>query len=77
MRELNTNIPPSSMRITGAWYEGTIHEWRECLPRYRYNAALTPSIRAVGNWLVEAGFQVGQRVDVNVSPGVIALTLRK
>ena len=77
MPTLNTNDPPASLRVTGAWYESPIHEWRECLPRYRYNTALIPSLRVVGNWLGEAGFQVGRMVEVNVAPGVITLDVAK
>ena len=33
-----------------------------------------PAIRMIGLWLEEAGFRIGERVEVDVSPGRLVLT---
>jgi hypothetical protein len=43
-----------------------------CMANARLRSA--PKIRLLGLWLEEAGFQIGESVEVEVSPGRLVLT---
>ena len=65
-----------SVPVNGLWHDHFANHWYE-YPRNTFtDPPQIPSIWLRGHWITGAGFPIGGRVDIDVSPGVITLRLR-
>lgn len=63
--------------VRGAWYDHFADHWYEYPRKARTDSAQIPSISLRGNWISEAGFVLGEKLQVRVSGNSITLTGRK
>jgi len=67
---------PRAVLIKGVWYDKIADECYELLTVNPLDPNLTPSICLMGDWLSAAGFSIGQKIDVKISPRMITLKRR-
>ena len=64
------------MTIKATWYDHFAKHWYEYPRRFKGDPAAIPSLCLRGRWLADAGFPVGQKVDVEVLAQGILLKMR-
>ena len=67
----------STIAVKAAWYDHFAKIWYEYPRRFKTDSASTPSICLRGRWLADAGFSVGQKLDVEISAKGILLKMRQ
>ena len=67
---------PHSITIKGVWHDHFANLWYEYPRRTRTEFPQVPSICLRGHWISQAGFAVGDKLDVRVVGNTIVLTMR-
>ena len=66
-----------SVSVKSVWHDHFANHWYEYPRNDRTDFAQTPSIWLRGHWISAAGFAIGEKIDVEVSHGLIILRVRK
>ena len=74
MAKQNHPATPQGLVIKGVWYDKVADECYELLTDNPLDPNLTPSLHLLGDWLSAAGFAIGQKVHIKISPEMITLT---
>ena len=69
-------VPDQPITIKATWYDHFAKHWYEYPRRFKADSAAIPSLCLRGQWLADAGFPIGQKVDVEVSAKGILLKMR-
>ena len=65
-----------SASVKGVWHDHFANHWYEFPRNVRTDFVQMPSIWLRGHWISAAGFAVGEKVDVEVSQGLITVRVR-
>jgi len=65
-----------SSSVNAVWHDHFANHWYEYPRNARTDSAQTPSIWLRGHWISAAGFAIGDKIDVEVSQGLITLRVR-
>lgn len=76
MLSSNSLLRKRAFPINGVWHDHFANQWFEYRRGTITDSAQIPSIWMRGHWIAAAGFSIGEKVEVDVSPGVITLKLR-